>query len=116
VGFHDNLRVESSDPAGGSDRLGQRFGGVGLVKQRLPLQVAELDVITINDAKGSNPRSGEEQSQCRPSGAAANNCDARSAKTLLAVFPDTGEEHLSRVSFIQSQRDHRENYFNPTII
>ena len=44
-------QLKAADFARGSDGLGERFGGVGFVEERLALQVAGLDVVAINNAK-----------------------------------------------------------------
>ncbi len=46
-----DFRVKAADFAGGSDGLGKRFSGVGLVEEHLALKIAGLNVVAIDDAQ-----------------------------------------------------------------
>jgi len=46
---HLHTRVDPRERSLGRDGFGQRLGGIGFIEQGLPLQVAGLDVVAIND-------------------------------------------------------------------
>jgi len=66
------LRVEGGDFAGGGDRFGKRFGGVGLVEEGLALKVARLDVIAVDDAQCANAGASQQSGKGGTGRAAAN--------------------------------------------
>ena len=50
-GFDYNFGIEGRDLAGSGDGLGQGFGSIVLIEQRLALQVAGLDVVAVDNAQ-----------------------------------------------------------------
>ena len=99
VGFDDDFRVEGADFAGRGDGLGQRFGGIGFVKEHLTLQVAGLDVVAIEEAEIADPGAGEERSQSGAGGAATDEGNACGSEALLALGGDGLEEYLAGIAF-----------------
>ena len=95
--------LKPRDFAGGSDGLGQRFGGVGLVEEHLTLKVTGLDVVAVDDAQVANSGAGEQAGQRRSGGAASDDGDARSGKPLLAFRPNGLKEDLARIAFGEFQ-------------
>ena len=100
---HD-FRVEAADLAGGGDGLGQRLGGVGLVEEHLPLQIAGLDVVAIDDAQVADSGARQQRSEGRAGGSAADDGDAGGGQLLLAFGSDGLEEDLAGVPLGEFQQ------------
>ncbi len=100
MGFNHDFGIESSDFSGRGDGLGQRFSGIGFVEKGLPLQIAGLNVIAVNDPDCSHAGASKQGSEHGASGAAADNRNARCGQLALALGPDcrrksTCREYLS---------------------
>ncbi len=104
VGFDFDFGVEGANLAGGSDGLGQRLGGVGLVEEHLALQVAGLDVVAVDDAQVADSGAREQGSEGRAGGSAADDGDAGGGQALLAVGSDGWKEDLAGVALGEFQR------------
>lgn len=59
----DNLGVCSAQFLRGGGSFGQALLGVTFIEEYLPLQVAELDKIAINDAEAANSCANDERSE-----------------------------------------------------
>ena len=97
VGLDFDFGVEAANLAGGSDGLGQRFGGVGFVEEHLALQVAGLYVVAVNDAEVADSGARQQGSKGRAGGTAADDGDACRGQALLAVGSDGWKQDLARV-------------------
>jgi len=95
--LHGHIGVDGMQPAFGGDGFGQRVAGVGLVEQRLALQVRGLDEVAVNDAEmaqsGAHKQVGERCAQR----ARTDKHRARGQQALLTGLADRGEEDLSRI-------------------
>src|SRR5437764_14950178 len=98
--FRDNLRIETCNLATGGNGFGKRFSRIGLIEPHLPLQIAGLYVIAVNDPQGSNASASEERSQSRSGCAAAYDRHSARQQPLLAHFSNSREKHLPRISFV----------------
>ena len=98
-GFNYDFGIEGRDFAGGGDGLGQGFCGVVLIEQRLPLQIAGLNVIAVDNADRAHAGAGQQGSQGRAGGAAAYNGRAGRRQLALAFSADSAEQHLPRIAF-----------------
>ena len=56
MGMNLGLAIEFSDTSAGSLRFRHSFGGVLLLEQHLPLQIAPLDIIAVDQALTFQPR------------------------------------------------------------
>ncbi len=52
--FDDDRAVDASELFGSGDGLGQTRLDVGLVEEHLPLQIAQLDEITVDDPQSAD--------------------------------------------------------------
>ncbi len=90
--------IERRNFSRGSNRFRQRFGGVGFVEQHLPLQVAGLDVIAVDDAKVSHAGARQQRSQRRAGGAATDDNDASLSEFGFTLRANLLEQYLPRVT------------------
>jgi len=99
--LHLDARIDGEQLAFGGDGFGERFAGVGFVKERLPLKIGVLDEVAVNDFDRTD--AGANQQVCRSGtdGATADHGRARSKQVLLAFGTDPGKEHLARVFFLE---------------
>ena len=84
---------------GGGDGLGQAGRGVGLVEQRLPLEVAQFDEIAIDDPQHSHAGADQQcwRSRCpapRSRTAAPGDC----GQSPLAFLAQRRKTHLAGVA------------------
>src|SRR5438067_13863569 len=98
--FRDNLRIETRNRATGGNGFGKRFSRIGLIEQCLPLQIAELYVIAINDPQASNAGASEERSQSRSSCSTAHDSDLSAEERFLTCFANPREKNLPRISLV----------------
>ncbi len=75
VGMDLGLAVELGDAAARSLRFGQAFGGVFLLKQDLPLQIAPFDIVAIDQRQRANPSARQKACDGRSRCSAANDGD-----------------------------------------
>ena len=113
VGFDRDGGIESRDLSGGSNCFWQGFGGVRFIEERLPLQIAGLDIIAINDANRAHTRAGKQGSQRRPGRSAAYNSNTRRGQLALAFSPNSAKKHLPGISLVQFQRGHQFYAYKP---
>jgi hypothetical protein len=83
--------VELGDVAAGRLGLGQRFEGVGLVKEDLALEVGGLDEVAVDEGEGTNAGAGEQRCGGCAHGSAADDRNMGGGEPLLALLTDAGE-------------------------
>src|SRR5271169_917406 len=98
---HDRLRLRLSVNAQemASGRFGLRPGtfGIFLVVQPLPLQIVQLDIITIHQHQTADPCPRKGPGLKTPKSATTYNCDTRIEQPLLSGKADSGKANLARV-------------------
>src|SRR5437764_15251818 len=98
--FRDNLRIKTCNLAARGNGFGKRFSRVGLIEQCLPLQIAGLYVIAVNDPQGSNAGASEERSQSRSSCSTAHDSNLTAEERSLTCLANPREKNLPRISFV----------------
>jgi len=78
--------------------FGQDFAGIRFVEQRLPLQVARLDVIPVDHDEPTHPGARQGIRLSGSERATARNHGRRCEQAFLALFANLGEENLPRVA------------------
>ena len=73
------------------------------------MQVAQLHVVAVDDAKRADPRSGEIQRDGRPQPPRADDENAGAPQAFLAREPDFRQDDLSGVP-LELGREHRPEY------
>jgi len=101
------FRIEGRDFTRSGNRLGQGLRRVRFVEKQLPLQIAGLDIVAIENPNGAHAGTGQQGCERGPSRAASHDTDASRAKPGLSGSTDSREKHLPRISFVQIQTDHR---------
>ncbi len=101
-------RVDLPQLARGGLGLGQVVRHVGLVEQHLPLEVARLDEVAVDDADEADAGADQGVGQHGAERAAAAERDARREQLLLPGLADAGEAHLAGVAFERVGIGHRE--------
>ena len=94
MGLDHDFGVESRNFSGRGDCFRKGFSGIGFIKQGLPLQIAGLDVIAVNDADRAHARTGKQGSEHRASSAAADNGNARGGQLALTFQLRSREKAL----------------------
>ena len=84
--------------------LGSDSAASALVEQHLPLQIAGLDVVAIDDAQIADSGACQQGSEGRSGGAAADDGDARGGELLLAFGSDGLKEDLAGVPLGEFQQ------------
>ena len=74
------------------NRLGQRFGGIALVEQNLPLQIAGLNVVAVDDADVAYAGANQQRAEHRSGGSAADDGDARLCQFALPLGANAGKQ------------------------
>ena len=87
----DNLRIKRGNLAGGGNCFGQGLGGVLLIEQRLPLQVAGLDVIAIDNSQSSQACTRQQSGQRGAGRATADDGHSCRCKPALSFDSDAAE-------------------------
>jgi hypothetical protein len=82
------------------------LGRVGFIEQRLALQIARLNVVTVNDANSAYAGAGQQGSQSGAGGPASDQGDVGTGQLALPRPADSGKQHLPRISFFLFQTDH----------
>ncbi len=90
--------VELGDVAAGCLGLGQRFQGVGLVKEDLALEVGGLDEVAVDEGEGTNTGAGKQRCGGCAHGPAADDGDMGGGQPLLALLANAGEEDLAGIA------------------
>src|SRR5262249_34531945 len=101
VGYYArNLHAGIDSPQSplGSDGFGARFGSVGLVEEPLALEIAQFDVIAVDDGEASGACARKRSRLKAAESAAADDSDVRSEQTPLPFFADSGEQNLARIA------------------
>jgi hypothetical protein len=83
----------------GGLRLRSTRIGIGLVIERLALQIRQLDHVAVDQAQASDPGPRQQLRHRRAKGADADDRDAGGAEALLALRTDRGEAGLAGMSF-----------------
>lgn len=98
---HGDAGIDGEQLALGGNGFWKSLASIRLVKESLALEIGRLDEIPVNDFDG--PDTGTNKKVCGSSayGATTNDGGARSQQPLLAFGPDSGEEHLSGVFFLE---------------
>ena len=94
-----DLGIERRNFSGGGDGFRQRLGSVGFVEQNLALQVAGLNVITVDDAKVSHAGARQQRSQGRAGSSATDDGDTGFRQSRLTRFADGRKEDLAGIPF-----------------
>src|SRR5258706_5679250 len=84
LGLDDNFRIEGRNLARCGNGFGQRLGSIALFEQRLPLQVAGLDVVAIDNSQRSHASSSQQGRQRRPGRSTPYNRDSASREPAMA--------------------------------
>ncbi len=95
------IRIDSAQVALGCDSLRQSVARVGLVEKRLALQIGEFHKIAVDDTEPPQARPDEEARHRRTQRAAADQDGASPENLFLPIFPDSREEDLSRIFFVE---------------
>src|SRR5215467_11664180 len=99
---HDGLRlalaVNAQEMTGG--RLGLRPGtlGIFLVVKPLPLQIVQLDIITIHQHQMANPCPQKGPGLKTPKSSTTDNRDTRIEQSLLPGKANSGKANLTRIT------------------
>ena len=93
-----HLRVHAGELGFRGLRLGHRLLHVRLIEQHLPLEIGDLDEITIDEHEVPHARARERVCDHGAESAAAEHDRRRLAKLPLASLAEAGEQHLSVVS------------------
>ena len=76
-------------------RLGQSIARIAFRVEQLPLEIALLHVIPVNDAQRSDPGTHQQGRLYRAQGTATDDYGGRSGKMLLAFSPKRSKAGLS---------------------
>ncbi len=90
--------VDACEGALGRDGLRQALGGVGFFIEPLPLQIAGLHVVAVDENQRADARAGQRGSVKTTQRTATHHRDARRPETLLALLADAGKQNLARVA------------------
>ena len=96
VGGDGDLGVESGERAGGGIDLGP--ADVGGAVDDLPVEVAQVDGVVVDDAERADPRAGEVEGRRGTEAARPDAQDAGGPQALLAIGPDAGDGDLPVVA------------------
>ena len=80
------------------DRFRQSIGGILLIKQHLPLQIRQLDDITIDNPNESHPRPNQLLRDDATQSTASHKQHARSRKPILTGVANGAKQSLAVVS------------------
>src|SRR5262249_3709722 len=97
-GIDVDTGVDGGQFAGGGLGLGQVLGHVVFVEQHLPLQVARLDEIAVDQPQMADAGANQSVGQHRAQRATAAQRHTRIEQTPLTVFADAGETNLPAVA------------------
>ncbi len=90
--------VEQGNLAAGGLGLGQRVAGVGFIKEHLPLQVAGLDKVAVDQREAPNAGPGKQAGSSGSGCSAADQRNMRGGKFGLARGADAREQDLAGVA------------------
>jgi hypothetical protein len=89
--------------------FGHCFSRIVLGVKHLPLQIALLDEIAVDQSELSDARPRQERCLYGPESAASNDHRRRSSKPLLAIGAERGESNLAAIPvFRHENREKRE--------
>jgi len=93
--FDGNRRIDGAELALGRNGLGENVEGIGLVEERLTLQVRGLDEIAIDDSEVAYAGTNEKIGGGSADSTATDNGRPRGEQSLLPFRADPGEKHLA---------------------
>src|SRR5271156_4016742 len=86
--------------APGGFRLGQGFTGIRLVEKNLPLQIALLHEVAIDQGQGTYPGTRQQRRRRGPRRPTAHHHHMAPGQLPLPALPNPGIKHLARVTFL----------------
>ena len=108
--FDGNPGVDGGKTARGGDGFRNPFLGIPFVVEPLALQIAQFDVVPIDQAKHSHASAGKSAGVEAAEGAAADNTDTRLKQLFLPRFTDARKQELAGVPIPLRSRHIQESY------
>ena len=93
-----NSGIDARQTPLGRNGFGHRIGGVGFFEKELPLQVAWLDVIAVDDREAAHAGPRQRHGLQAAEGAASGHHGVRGQQALLSRLADPGKQNLARIS------------------
>lgn len=98
VSLDGNFAVEAGDLAASGLGLGRRLTRIFLIEKDLPLQVAGLDEVAVDEREATDAGSREQRGDGGTGGADAEDGNVSRGETGLASDADRDKESLARVA------------------
>jgi hypothetical protein len=101
-GLDLDARVYLGEACVCGDGFWQAIGCIGLLKERLPLEVRELDEIAVHYSQLPNTCASQHLGVRSPKGSAAQDQNTRLKQLSLTFGSDLAKEYLAAVAFVDS--------------
>jgi hypothetical protein len=92
---HPHLRIDAGDLAPGGFRLGYPLRDIALVEQHLPLQVGQLDIVTVGDDEVPHAGARQHVRGHGAEGSAAQQENGGVQQPPLPLVAEAGQQHLT---------------------
>src|SRR6478672_8323705 len=78
--------------------IGLGVAGVAFAEERLAMEVADLDIVVVDNGELADPGAGKRRDDCAADSTSSNDGDPRGLELLLADSADLRQHDLARVT------------------